>query len=215
MKEKEQADYNKQGSRLRDRMTDWEKISRNFLLTKRPVIVRLKISNLQQVIKSYETHKLTNAFKKSIINLCEHVQQIKFAYFKNNEVSFLLKELNDEQQSQYMGGNIQKIASDFVSRFTSYFVCHCNSNPLATTIVLFEAKVFNMPVHEVNNYFIWRQEDVKGEEVCFYKKRTYVFQIKHVTPSLSNSTVIKRYKWFTDVNVSKFKNQKEFIEQFI
>lgn len=83
--------------------------------------------------------------------LCEQAMGVRCAYGQSDEYSVLLTDFELNSTEAWFDGNIQKIASVSASIFTEAF-------PQAGAC--FDARVFTIPDPvEVQNYFIWRQQD--------------------------------------------------------
>lgn len=115
--------------------------------------------------------------------LCENVQGCKFGYVQSDEISLLLTDFDTITTDSWFDGNIQKIVSISSSlataefnqlrlmRFTDKnsvprFPCGnissvCNSEDILNfKLAVFDSRVFTIPDRtEVENYFIWRQQD--------------------------------------------------------
>lgn len=115
---------------------------------------------------------LAQAMDEGALAICSEMMGCKFAYGQSDEYSFLATDFETFQSEPWFGGNIQKIASVSASIFTAVF----NSSRLKQQIdqakemdrsqtkrllsATFDARVFVIPSRtEVENYFIWRQQD--------------------------------------------------------
>lgn len=88
--------------------------------------------------------------------LCKEAMGCRFAYGQSDEYSFLLTDFETPQTEAWFDGNIQKIASVAASTFTREFNAWTSGQDYAC----FDARVFTIPDPvEVENYFIWRQQD--------------------------------------------------------
>lgn len=163
---------------LGDRMKSYENITRSYLIPNMPVIVRID----GRAFHSYTKQKwcefpysqiLINVFHKTTLKVCEETSNVVFAYHQSDEVTFFLKDYERRSQQQVFQGNIQKITSTFASKFTAYFNKYIQDDLLAAGIsniklAEFDARVFNIPIHEVINCFIWRQKDWEKNSVTQY-----------------------------------------------
>jgi len=87
--------------------------------------------------------------------LCENIQGTKFAYVQSDEISLLLTDFDKLNTDAWFDGNTQKITSVSASLATGKF------NQLRPgKLAFFDSRVFTIPNPvEVENYFIWRQQD--------------------------------------------------------
>ena len=89
----------------------------------------------------------------------------QFGYGQSDEYSFLLTDFAMENTELWFDGNIQKMASVAASTFATAFdrarIYRCREILVAwPPPPAFDARVFTIPDRtEVENYFIWRQQD--------------------------------------------------------
>ena len=158
------------GLSLGDRMKKYEDVSRFYLTPKQPAIVRVDgrafhTYTKQKWCKKPYSDILIRAFQRTTLKVCEETMNVCFAFHQSDEVSFLLKDYERKEQQQLFGGNIQKIATTFASKFTAHFnqimidELRPDYNDEYPALGEFDARVFTAPLHEATNYFIWRQQD--------------------------------------------------------
>ena len=100
--------------------------------------------------------ELSVAMTDAAAYLCAQVQGAKFAYVQSDEVSLLLTDFATNQTDAWFDGNVQKMVSVAASTMTAMFNRLMDTDALA----VFDARVFTIPDRtEVENYFIWRQQD--------------------------------------------------------
>jgi tRNA(His) guanylyltransferase len=144
---------------LGDRMKDYyENRTRSFLPRRTYTIIRVD----GKAFHSY-TRGLTRPFDEKLVNdmdetacyMCKNIQGAKFAFVQSDEISILLTDFDTLTTDAWFDGNIQKISSISASLATAKF------NELRPSkIALFDSRVFVIPSDiEVENYFIWRQQD--------------------------------------------------------
>ena len=136
----------------------YEDKTRYFLPRRTYTIIRVD----GKAFHSY-TKGLVRPFDDSLMNdmdsvalyMCENIQGAKFAFVQSDEISILLTDFDDVSTSAWFDGNIQKMCSVSASLATSKF------NYLRVEkIAHFDSRVFTIPSKtEVENYFIWRQQD--------------------------------------------------------
>jgi tRNA(His) guanylyltransferase len=144
---------------LGDRMKSYyENRTRVFLPRRTYTIIRID----GKAFHTY-TQGLTRPFDDQLIldmdntasYLCKNIQGAKIAFVQSDEISILLTDFDDLNTDAWFDGNIQKIVSVSSSLATAKF------NELRPgKIALFDSRVFTIPTKtEVENYFIWRQQD--------------------------------------------------------
>lgn len=105
--------------------------------------------------------KLVNDMDETAAYLCKSIQGAKFAFVQSDEISILLTDFDELTTDAWFDGNIQKIVSVSSSLATAKF------NELRPgKIALFDSRVFTIPSQtEVENYFIWRQQDTTRNSI--------------------------------------------------
>ncbi|MCD6066982.1 MAG: hypothetical protein K0S33_1808 [Bacteroidetes bacterium] len=113
--------------------------------------------------------KLINDMDETAAYLCQNIQGAKFAFVQSDEISILLTDFDDINTSAWFEGNIQKICSVSASLATVRF------NQLRPEkVALFDSRVFQIPSKaEVENYFIWRQQDTTRNSIASVAQSLY------------------------------------------
>ncbi len=94
--------------------------------------------------------------------LCKEVQGAKFAYVQSDEISIYISDKDTIDTQAWFDYNIQKMASVSASLATSKFnQLRCKRlQDFEYKAAQFDSRVFQIPeAIEVENYFIWRQQD--------------------------------------------------------
>jgi tRNA(His) 5'-end guanylyltransferase len=124
--------------------------------------------------------------------LCKNIMGAKFAYVQSDEISILITDFEDEGTQAWFDNNLQKMASVSASMATAIFnklrmdrylknlnvierksvtdKRYTNEPKLA----MFDARVFQIPQKvEVENYFIWRQQDATRNSISSVAQSLY------------------------------------------
>lgn len=156
---------------LGDRMKRYESVSKNYLMRKTPVIMRLDgkafhTYTKQRVIcdEGVYSQKLRDLFTNTTYCLFKEMQGSRLAYMQSDEVSILLTDWRNVSTDAWFSYNVQKMVSVASSIFTYYFNETAEHNDIFGP-ALFDARVFNVPLSEVTNYFIWRQQDATRNSI--------------------------------------------------
>jgi tRNA(His) guanylyltransferase len=119
--------------------------------------------------------------------LCKNIQGAKLAYVQSDEISILLTDFDDLKTDAWYDGNIQKITSVAASLATARFnqlrmkraaefldgVLDCDDIE-KFKVAMFDARVFQIPFwDEVENYFIWRQQDATRNSISSVAQSLY------------------------------------------
>ena len=118
--------------------------------------------------------------------LCKNIQGAKFAYVQSDEISILITDFDDLGTHAWFDNNLQKMASVSASMATARFNqlrlireaknggdlvgSQISQFPMA----MFDARVFQIPfAAEVENYFIWRQQDATRNSISSAAQSLY------------------------------------------
>lgn len=154
------AAYDTIGDRMKEA---YERRSQSFLLRKCPVILRLDGVCFHTLLKNAKRPFDMNVIRsmvESAYHIMDKIQGCKLAYLQSDEVSFLLSDWDRPNSEAWFNYNIQKMASVSASMMTNAFYMYsCNYELDLERSAFFDSRAFNVPYHEVANYFIWRQRD--------------------------------------------------------
>lgn len=120
--------------------------------------------------------------------LCENIMGAKFAYVQSDEISILIADFEDEKTQSWFDSNLQKMCSVSASMATRSFN-ECRINRLRKALLTieegmkwaeFDSRVFQIPSKtEVENYFIWRQQDASRNSVSSVAQSLYSHKELH------------------------------------
>ena len=164
---------------LGDRMKRYEETTRFTLPRRTYTILRVDgrafHSWTRGLAKPYDS-QMMDCMDAAAIALCEQIAGAQFAYVQSDEISLLAVDFNDTETQSWFDGNVQKWASVGASIATMAFnerVSYYNSARDTTILgsnkrptAVFDARVFIIPdLIEVENYFVWRQQDAERNSV--------------------------------------------------
>ena len=144
---------------LGDRMKSfYENRTKQFLPRRTYTLIRIDGKAFHTYTRGLERpfdEKLINDMDETACYICKNVQGAKMAFVQSDEISILLTDFEKLGTDAWFDGNIQKITSISASLATAKF------NELRPDkIALFDSRAFTIPTKaEVENYFIWRQQD--------------------------------------------------------
>lgn len=111
--------------------------------------------------KPYD-ERLACALDYAAMQLCREAQGSCFAYLQSDEISVLLTDFTDIRTEAWFDGNLQKIVSVAASVVTEAM----NRKHGWHGRALFDCRAFTIPDPvEVENYFIWRQQDATRNSI--------------------------------------------------
>lgn len=161
-----------------ERMKKYEYVTRNYLTHRTPVIIRLDgraFHTFTKGMKKPFDSILVDTMQETMLELCKNITNCKFGYVQSDEISLLLLDTDTTATQPWFNNNISKLISITASMATLYFnkffennlrnkiLCdeQFDSLPYENKMgtALFDCRAFNIPMEEINNYFIWRQQD--------------------------------------------------------
>ena len=173
----------------------YENRSKTYLTRRVPVILRLDGTHFHSFCrglrKPYDP-TFIKAMQLTTKSLCESIQGCKFGYVESDEISLLLTDYDTLKTDAWFDYSVQKICSVAASMAAMFFNRHLKecvkefyeknvkdnqheddneryyNNVLTKKVELggyFDARAFNLPEHEVVNYFIWRQNDATRNSI--------------------------------------------------
>lgn len=87
--------------------------------------------------------------------MLKEIMGAEMAYIQSDEISILLTDFAKPSTEAWFDGNLQKMASVAAAMATAFF-----NVEMGGTRAMFDARIFTIPDYiEVENYFIWRQQD--------------------------------------------------------
>lgn len=122
--------------------------------------------------------------------LCKSIQGAKLGYVQSDEISIVLTDFDDITTHAWFDNNLQKMASIAASMATAKFNqlrmsrATWEGNDIEGMLdhddiqnfklATFDARVFQIPfVDEVENYFIWRQQDATRNSISSVAQSLY------------------------------------------
>lgn len=174
---------------LGDRMKSYENITRTYLPSRMPIIIRIDGKAFHTFTKGFKKpfdDVLMRAMKETAAVLCRDIEGVKVAYTQSDEISLLITNNDTWETQPWFGNNLQKMASVAASIATLAFNrafwhevnmlnndylnmegtellnVYCHACEKGAT---FDARVFVLPADEVCNYFWWRQADAQRNSI--------------------------------------------------
>ena len=147
--------------------------------------------------KAFHTYTkgLTRPFDEGLIEdmnattayLCKNIQGAKFGYVQSDEISLILTDFDDLGTHAWFDSNLQKMVSVAASMATAEFnrlrMMRMMKNSQiflepdhikAMRMAEFDARAFQIPfIDEVENYFIWRQQDAVRNSISSVAQSLY------------------------------------------
>lgn len=178
---------------LGDRMKGYENISRAYLTRRVPVIIRLDGKAFHTFTRGLDKpfdKSLMKIMQLTMHYLCSNIQGCVFGYTQSDEITLVLTDYATIKTDAWFGYNVQKMASVSASMATMEFNRLFRKEfedmvlewapdredlaPLEARIAklrdkqfkaCFDARCFSVPVDEVCNCLIWRQQDATRNSI--------------------------------------------------
>ncbi|AOZ62075.1 tRNA-His guanylyltransferase [Bacillus phage QCM8] len=152
-----------------DRMKGYENSYRTKLPKRMPVVIRIDGKAFHTYTKGMERPfdaVLAAAMWGTCQYLAENVMGCKLAYTQSDEISLLITNYDKLSTQSWFDNNLQKIVSVAASMATAKFNEIMRGVYPDKELALFDARAWVLPQDEVNNYFLWRQQDASKNSVA-------------------------------------------------
>jgi tRNA(His) 5'-end guanylyltransferase len=179
---------------LGDRMkNNYENRAKTYLLRRTPVIIRLDGCHFHTFTRGFAKpfdKRLIEAMQDTTLELCKNIQGCVFGYTQSDEITLVLVDYNSLDTDAWFDYSVEKMCSVAASMCTLYFN-KIFSNKIKDFILehsleesteeftklvakysraveigaTFDARCFNVPISEVVNCVLWRQQDCSRNSI--------------------------------------------------
>lgn len=161
---------------LGDRMKGHERVYTQFLPRRTNILMRMDGRAFHTLTRNMDKpfDKLfIRAMDEVALALAEEISGATLVYVQSDEISVVMQDFKTIGTQAWFGGNIQKMTSVAGSIATEAFNHFYQENGIDTRIN-FDARVWTIadPV-EVENYFVWRQQDCSRNSVQMVARSLY------------------------------------------
>lgn len=172
---------------LGDRMKNYEAVSKNSLIRRMPVIIRLDGCHFHSFCKGFKKPfdpLMVKTMQSTMKYLCENIQGCVLGYTQSDEITLLLIDYKKLNSSSWFDNEVQKMCSvsaalatyAFNKYFNDFYLDQLAEKGEADEYDLiydkkrrqgayFDSRVFNIPREEVTNCILWRQLDAERNSV--------------------------------------------------
>lgn len=154
---------------LATRMKNYENAFRHKLVSKIPVIVRLDgkaFHTLTAKLNRPFDENFQTSMVESAVEVAKQMQGFKLGYVQSDEASFLVTDYDTFETQpwfDYTKSKVESVSASIMSaNFTIRMEKHCGM------LGIFDARAFNIPEHDITNYFLWRGKDWERNSVSMY-----------------------------------------------
>lgn len=172
---------------LEDRMKNYYEHAYRIKLPRRmPVIIRLDGKAFHTFTRNFKRpfdKNLMDMINETAKYLCENIQGCQIAYIQSDEINLLLHNYKKLNSESWFDNNIQKIVSVSAgmasSKFTLEYLKYIDDpdkikfGKAFGKPIVFDSRVFVLPEAEVNNYFVWRQQDATRNSIEMIAQSMY------------------------------------------
>ena len=156
------------------RMKRYQEVFDNKLAIKTPIIIHIDGKAFHTFTRGLDKpydQDLIDSMAQTTEKLVNKIQGCRLGYTQSDEISLLLTDWDTFETQQWFSGRIQKISSISASMTTAEFNKIFSKTvfdgdkddeekrKLINRTALFDSRCFNLPIHEVRNWFLWRQQD--------------------------------------------------------
>jgi len=161
---------------LGDRMKSFEDCYRVKLPQRMPVVLRIDGKAFHSYTKGCKRpfdDNLVNCMNETAKYLCENIQGVKIGYVQSDEISLLLNNYETLNTQSWFDNNIIKMVSISSAMASAKFTSISDTIFGKTKMAMFDSRAFILPVDDVCNYFLWRQQDCTRNSVQMLARTLY------------------------------------------
>ena len=190
---------------LGDRMkNNYENRAKTYLVRRMPVIIRLDGKAFHTFTRGFDKpfdKVMMKTMQQTTLRLCENIQGCVFGYTQSDEITLILIDYETLDTNAWFDYSTQKICSVAASMCTLYFnkifekrysewFMNIELNEETYKLdkayrkainkgAMFDARVFNIPVEEVTNCVLWRQQDATRNSISSLAQSKFSYRQLH------------------------------------
>jgi tRNA(His) guanylyltransferase len=228
-------------SDLGDRMKRYEAIAQTRLVPKVPALIRLDGKAFHTLTRGCDKpwdRQFQEAMLDAARYLCEGISGCRVAYVQSDEISLLLVDYQTVQTQGWFDYEVQKLCSVSAAMAAAKFSLTFGR------LAAFDARVWSLPIHEVANYFIWRQQDATRNSIASLAQAQFSAKQLHGQNSVAMQDLLIakginwndcpipqkrgvcvvretfavdeaiRHRWVVDEAIPIFTENREYVERF-
>jgi tRNA(His) 5'-end guanylyltransferase len=170
---------------LGNRMKQYESVPAIHLMRRTPVIVRCDGRAFHSFCKRFPkpySSVLNDTLNEVMRYACSKIQNVQFAERHSDEISFVLTDYETIHTEAFFDYNVQKVVSTVATIVSTKFCQELLKLPslsINEDWPTFDCRCFNLPVHEVANYFWWRMLDSKRNSIAMWAQSKFSHKELH------------------------------------
>lgn len=162
---------------LSERMKSYEQTTQLHLPRRTYTIIRVDGRAFHSYTRRCERpfdQDLASAMDATAQACCTDFANCQLAYIQSDEISFLLSDFSEINTEPWFAANVQKLVSVSAANTTAEFNRYRNMTTFRIETAQFDSRVFTIPDPiEVENYFIWRQQDATRNSIAMAAQHYY------------------------------------------
>jgi len=162
---------------------------------------------LQKKLDKPFDERMRQAMYAAMESLMSSISGAEIGFTQSDEISIFVKTYNKFETQAWHGGKIQKMISSAASIATASFIQYLSMFEALQKhafTATFDCRIFNLPLEEVANYFLWRGKDCFRNAVMAY----YLSLNSHKSAQNKSTSelleLIPKHNWNTVADESKF-----------
>lgn len=162
---------------LGDRIKSYENAYRTTLPIRLPVVLRIDGKAFHTYTKGCQRpvdDNLVYCMNETAKYLCKNIQGAQVAYIQSDEISILLNNYHAVDTQPWFDNTLEKMVSVSAGMASAFFTMQSGRIFSGTPkLAVFDSRAFIMPKEDVNNYFLWRQQDATRNSVQMLARTLY------------------------------------------
>ena len=224
---------------ISERFKNYEQASKYYLPNRLPVIIRLdgkSFSNLTKNLEKPFDSNFVDVMQNVAIYCCENIQNSKIAFVASDEISILMNSYSSHETQAWVNNSLSKILSISAAFASSKFTELSGKIFRQIKACQFDSRAFVLPLNDVNNYFLYRQQDITRNSIsmlarslysdkeCFGKNKNDLQEMTFAKGKNWNdlpshlkrgACAVYSEKWKINKEIPIFSEDVTFIEQFL
>lgn len=233
------------GNRIKQAYEDAYRIT---MPQRMPVIIRVDGCHFHSYTKGCQKPfdaTINTILDETAIYLCKNMQNVALSYQQSDEISLLLINYKQLNTQSWHGNSIQKMVSVAAGLASAYFTSQSHRVFGQTKLANFDARAFAVPREDVNNAFLFRQQDATRNSIQSLARSLYSHKEYSNKNGLKLQQMIKekgynwnylpvqlqrgrcsikeyyfkegisRSQWITDNNIPLFNQNTNYINKFV
>ncbi len=198
-------------SALGNRMKRYEESYKDKLTPRMPVIIRCDGRAFHTLTRSFDKpfdEAFLGSMRIAMANTSKQMDGFKLAYHQSDEVSFLITDFDTLDTQGWFGYEVNKLVSISAALMTINFYKALKfeyGKSINNLSPVFDARAFNVPVDDVENYFLWRAKDWNRNSLQMYAQSIFSHKQLHKKnrEDIHNMLYDAGKNWTTDLTSSQ------------